>query len=281
MGLRIGIIGLGLMGGSLAYALRGFRDATIVGTNRHAEVCQAALASGAVDEATTDTAAAIRGSDLVIFCIYARQIPEILKQHQHDFKLGAVVADIYGAKCDLNSRILSVLPPDVDYIGIHPMAGKERDGFANADAAIFKDSGFVICPLPSTSPESVELMRELAAFVGATRVAVATPEKHDEIIAYTSDLTHIAAAALCLDYHPDMSSAYTAGAFRDCTRIADINAPVWAELLLDNSSNTVDYLDRYLCQLQKVRRCLVEGDEAGLCQLLEQAGENKREMLKR
>jgi prephenate dehydrogenase len=161
------------------------------------------------------------------------------------------------------------------------MAGKERDGIDNADPAIYRDTGLILCPMPGAKPESVDLMRALAAHIGATRLALCHCDRHDAIIAYTSDLMHIAAAGLCMDFHPDMRAAFTAGAFRDCTRIADINAAAWTELLLANASNTQATLDTYIKRLQSVRDALADRDEKTLFRLLEQAGRNKREMLQR
>ena len=281
MSYKIAIIGLGLMGGSLAYALRGFKDAKVVGTNLHPEVCQQALQKGAVDEAYTDASLAVQDADLVIFCVYAHLIPDLLEKCQGSFKPGAVITDICGVKSHLYQRLLPMLPPETDYVGIHPMAGKERDGFENADPAIFKGSGFIICPLPDTRQQSIELMRQLAEYIGASRVAVTDMQKHDQIIAYTSDLMHIAAACLCIDFHPEMDLTFTAGAFRDSTRVADINARAWTELLLDNRENTLVWLDRYIESIHQLRACLADNDADGLAALLRLAGNNKREMLAR
>ena len=281
MGYKIGIVGLGLMGGSMAFALRGFKDAFIAGTDANPEVCEEAKRQGAVDEAGTDAACAIEDADLVILCVYARHIPGILEKNRNLLRSGAVVTDICGVKSGLYKKIEGTMPDETDYVGIHPMAGKERDGFENADPAIFKDTGLIICPLSSTKPRSVELMRELAEYIGAKRVCVSQVEKHDEIIAYTSDLMHIAAAGLCMDYHPEMTSVFTAGAFRDSTRVADINAEAWTDLLTDNSKNTLCSLDRYISRLQDIRRCLAEGEDRELYELLDLAGKNKRGMLRK
>ena len=280
-GYKIAIVGLGLMGGSLAFALRGFKDARIVGADTRPDVCGEAKRRGAVDEAYADAAPAMEGADLVIFCVYARHIPAIIESSRDVLRPGAVLADICGVKGGLYKELEGMLPAGTDYIGIHPMAGKERDGFENADPAIFKDTGFIICPLPSTRPQSIELMRELAGHIGATRACVSRADKHDEVIAYTSHLMHLAAAGLCLDYHGDVVPAFTGGAFRDCTRVANVNAEAWAGLLLDNRQNVLERLDIYMECLQKLRLCLAEGDEEGLRALLELAGGNKREMLSR
>ena len=281
MRYRIAIIGLGLMGASLASALRGFRDAEIVGADLDADVCRKAQQSGAVSAAYTDPCEAINGADLVIFCVYAHNIPVLIEKHRGAFKPGAVLSDICGVKSSLYARLAAILPVDADYVGIHPMAGKERDGFDNADPAIFNDTGFIICPLPQTTRDSVELMRSIAEYIGATKVSVTPFAEHDAIIAYTSDLMHIASAGLCMTYHPDMTSAFTAGAYRDCTRVADINAEAWTELVLDNRTHTGACLDAYIADLQTIRQALAQNDADALRMLLQQAGDNKREMLKK
>ena len=281
MSYRICVAGLGLMGGSLAFALKGFRDAEIVGLDSSPAVRAKALEAGAVVFATDEACQAVRGADLVVFCVYPRHIPALLSTCAPYLKPGAVLSDICGVKTGLYETIAPLIPEEVDYVGVHPMAGRERDGFENADPELYQGTGFLITPLPSTQPSAVSLMQELAAHIGASRVEVVAPRQHDAIIAYTSDLMHIAAAGLCMDYHSDMTRTYTAGAFRDCTRIADINAPGWCELLLANRDNTLAALDRYIDNLSRTRDALAHRDETTLSRLLEQAGANKREMLTR
>jgi prephenate dehydrogenase len=268
------------MGASFGYALRGFRDARRIGADRQADVCRRAEAAGAVDSASVHPDDAM-GADLVIFCVYAHHIPPLLAHHADALRPGAVVSDICGVKSELYARLPALLPEGVDYVGIHPMAGKERDGFENAAPDLYRGAGLIICPLPVTKPESVDLMREMARHIGIAHLAVAPPGRHDAVIAYTSDLMHIAAAGLCMDYHPEITSAFTAGAYRDSTRVADINADAWTELLLDNRVHTQVWLDRYIENLRRVSAALAAGDADALYALLARAGQNKREMLKR
>lgn len=278
--MNIAVIGLGLMGASLAGALKGFREARIVGSDRRPEVCRQAVEAGLLEEAYPDPGQAIEDADLVIFCLYGRDIPEILRANLSRLKPGVILSDICGVKSRLYPVLLKILPPSVEYIGLHPMAGKERDGFENADPAIYRDSGFIICPVQSTSPSAVELMKEMAGHIGAAHIAVVSPERQDEIIAYTSGLTHIAAAGLCLNFHPQMNAAFVAGAFRDCTRVADINDGAWTELLMDNRAATLDWLNKYLTGLERFRQALSDSDEEGLRGLLRTAGDNKRTRLR-
>ncbi|MDR2752728.1 MAG: prephenate dehydrogenase [Oscillospiraceae bacterium] len=277
----IGIVGLGLMGASLAYALRGFRSARLLGTDADNLVCRRAEAAGAVHRATDDTREVVAAADLLVFCVYAHHIPAILAEHARHLKPGAVVSDICGVKTPLYAAIAPLLPEGVDYVGVHPMAGKERDGFENAEAGLYRGSGFLITPTARSSPQSVELMKALARHIGASRLQVTSPEAHDALIAYTSDLMHIAAAGLCVHPHPAIHPAFTAGAFRDCTRVADINADAWTELLMDNRAHTTASLEQYIADLTTIRDALAAQDKPALRALLQTAGENKREMLQR
>lgn len=277
--MNIAVIGLGLMGASLAGALKGFRGARIIGADRRPEVCRQALETGLVEAAQTEAGPILAEADVAILCLYARDIPELIRANLDQLKPGMVLADICGVKSRLYPALKELLPPTVEYIGLHPMAGKERDGFENADPAIYQNCGFIICPVEGTQDSTVRLMEDLGRHIGAGRLAVAGPDRQDEIIAYTSGLMHIAAAGLCLDFHPQMTSAFAAGAFRDCTRVADINAGAWTELLMDNRPPILDRLDKYMAALEDFRRALADSDEAGLHHLLETAGNNKRKML--
>jgi len=277
----IGIIGLGLMGASMAYALRGFRSATLLGADLDDLVCRRAEAAGAVHEAVTDPGHVMERADLLLFCVYAHHIPVLLGANAQRLKPGCVLSDICGVKTPLYEKIMPLLPPGMTYIGLHPMAGKERDGFENADAGLYRNSGFLITPTERSTPESIALMKDLASYIGATRLQVVSPADHDALIAYTSDLMHIASAGLCVHPHPAIHPAFTAGAFRDCTRVADINADAWAELLMDNHRNTVASLDQYIADLTAMRTALATEDKDALRALLQTAGENKRDMLHR
>lgn len=277
--LRIAVIGLGLMGASLSSALKGYKNSTVIGMDIDKTVCRKAKEYGVADEIYENVQDAVLDADIVIFCVYPHLIADIIAGAE--FKKGAVITDICGVKSPLYKDLAESLPPETDYIGVHPMAGKEVDGFDNADKNIFKNTGFIITPLPSTKSESVELMRDIAGYIGAARIEVVSPEVHDDIIAYTSDLMHISAAALCIDYHKDMTLAYTAGAFRDCTRIANINAPLWTELLLSNREFTMNHLQNYIDNLQKIHSALQAEDDARLNNLLQTASDNKKILLKK
>ena len=277
-GYNVSIVGLGLMGGSLAFALRGFRDCRITGYDIDAGVAAAALERGAVDGVAESLRQAAEDADLTVFCSGPRTILENMRSCAGVFKEGSVVTDICGIKHDILAYVDGDMRSRADYVGLHPMAGKEVGGFCNADPAIFKGAGFIIVTPGKYRPESVELLRELSEYAGAGRVVINRAGEHDRLIAYTSDLMHISATALCHGYPEDMTMAHTAGAFRDCTRIADIDAGLWAELLAGNADNITPFLDGYISALTGVRDALARNDRAFLYEFLDRAAQNKRKI---
>lgn len=275
---RIAIIGLGLIGGSLAYALEGFRGGVVTGADADAATREKALARGAVSEAFADAGDAIDGADFIIFCLYPEQIPAIIRDNAARFKPGAVVTDVCGVKARLTEKICAVLPPGVDFVSCHPMAGKEFSGFDHADGRLFAGTGFLITPVDGSKQDSITLLKEVAWYIDAARTATCTPQRHDEIIAYTSHLCHVSAAALCLDFNDGMTRAFTAGAYRDCTRVANINPGLWSELFLENRENIVNEIDRLVGSLTTLREAVGGGDYDTLYALLEKVQRNKKEM---
>ncbi len=276
---NISIIGLGLMGGSLAYGLRGFKDCEIVGYDTDLEVMKKAVEAGAIDRYENSVQKAVKNADLSIFCTYPGAIIRDIKNNALNFKEGSIVSDICGVKEEIISSVTPLLPAGVDYIGIHPMAGKEVDGFSNAEAKIFKMAGFILIHENNCNEKSVLLMKKLIEYLGSDRICLNTAKEHDGIIAYTSDLMHISAASLCLTYPTNMTMIHTAGAFRDCTRIANINPKLWTELLSMNKENIIPYLDSLINNLADFKKALSDDDYSFMHDYLERACKNKREMM--
>ena len=272
---RIAVIGLGLIGGSLAYALKGYKNAEIVGCDTDIETRELAIKNKAVSAVFEDAGDAIESSDVVFFCTYPKIIGKLIDDNRTRFKNGAVISDVCGVKSSVGEDIKRVLPDGVDYVGGHPMAGKEVEGFKNASSELFWMSGYIITPIESSKPESVELIKEMARYIGATRINTASPEEHDRVIAYTSDLMHISASALCLTYPQEMNRAYTAGAFRDCTRVARINPELWSELFLSNRENVIREADRLIENVQIIKDAVASGDKDKVKELLKTVCENK------
>ncbi len=277
-GFKIAIIGLGIIGGSMAYALHGFKGAKIAGCDINPETRRKALDANAVDEVFESPSPAIENADLVVLCVYPELITRIVAENSSVFKKGAVITDVCGVKTKLARDISKILPEGTTYVGGHPMAGKETDGFDSAAPELFGMCGYIITPIEGSTPEAINLVCDMAKFVGATRITMATPEEHDSVIAYTSDLMHISASALCLDYNPKMNRAYTAGAFRDCTRIANINPQLWSQLFLENKGFLLEELNSFIVSVTKFKTAIEADDKAELERLLSSVRENKLTM---
>jgi len=274
------IIGLGLMGGSFAYALKNFKNSIIIGVDNDPIVCENALKKGAVDK-IDNISNSIKQADLVIFCTHPVHILQSLEQYAHIFKKDSIITEICGVKRHISQTAIKFLPENVDYVGIHPMAGKEVSGFSNADKEIFKNCGFIITPIESTKNTTIELMKNIANHIGTDRIAVLNAENHDSQIAYSSDLMHISASALCTEFPNEFKMTYTAGAFRDCTRIAQLNPDLWADLLIENSIETEKKLAIYIENLTAFKQALNEKNRDSLRYLLDKGNQNKQEMQKR
>ena len=192
---KLVFVGLGLIGGSMAMAARGFEDYEVIGVDVSEPTLRFAAEHGVADRVTADSSV-IRQADITFLCLHPRGIVRFLAEHREDFKPGSLVTDVCGIKTAVMDAA-RCLPPEVDFIGCHPMAGKET-----ADAALFQRAHFILTPRQSSTPEHLAVMERLAAHIGFRDVVNTTPEQHDAIIAYTSQVMHIMAVAVCDD--PDL-----------------------------------------------------------------------------
>ncbi|MCL1790093.1 MAG: prephenate dehydrogenase/arogenate dehydrogenase family protein [Peptococcaceae bacterium] len=271
----IAVIGLGLIGGSVGYALRRLNHDKVIGFDIRPDIVEQALRADAIGVATASMEEAVSQADITIFCTAPGQILRDLPRAQPFFKEGSVVSDICGVKKEIVSWAESCLRSDVNYIGIHPMAGKEVGGFANADPDLFRGAGFILIVPEGFCPEAFRVVKDLVVSLGAGRIEVNPASVHDRIIGYTSDLMHVAATALCKTFPTDMTMAHTAGAFRDCTRVAAIDAGLWTDLLMRNRENVLFFLEAYVDNLRKLGKALADGDNEGVHCFLAEAAQNK------
>lgn len=271
------IVGLGLIGGSIAQALRGFEDFKVVGTDKSHEVCSRALERGLIDEMGENTEDAIASADIVYLCMNPKGIIDMLAKHKDRFRPGALVTDVGGIKGAIMDGA-AVLPESVDFIGSHPMAGKETSGVENADAAIFAGAHYIITPRENSRPENIALLRRMAAHMKFRDVVVTTPEEHDAIIAYTSQVMHILAVSVCDD--PDLfrCRGFEGGSFRGCTRVAALDVPLWTELFSMNSAALCSVIKTLEDNLRAYRETIESGDTQRLAEKLAYSADRKRKM---
>lgn len=258
------IVGLGLIGGSYARALKrlGFHVAAI-DINR--ESIDYALENGIIDEGyTTVEPDVVSHADVVVFGLYPTVFKEWIAQYQQFLKPGAMLTDVTGVKSCIVYDIQDMLRPDVEFIAAHPMAGKEVYGVQNSDEHIFHDANYIVVPTEKNTPEAIEWCRSLGMILGFNHIAVLSPEKHDEMIGFVSQLTHIIAVSLmeCSDDHSLVD--YTGDSFRDLTRIARINDKMWSELFMMNKKKLLAQMDRFISVFQDFRNMLANDDVEGM-----------------
>ena len=254
------IVGLGLIGGSYAKALtkKGYRVSAIT---RSEATIRYALEHGIIAEGSAQINPRIIGeADIVVLALYPKVLLPWLEENQRFFKPGAVLTDVTGVKCCVVYDIQKMLRPDVEFIGAHPMAGREVYGIENSDETIFRNANYIVTPTDANTEEAILLCEQLGWELGFARVSRLSPEKHDDMIGFLSQLTHCIAVALmnCNDT-PGMD-AYTGDSFRDLTRIARINDQMWSELFLCNRDQLLQHMDAFSESFSALREMLVSGD---------------------
>ena len=266
--MKILIVGLGLMGGSYARALhrRGYSISAITKDQTSIDF---ALSRGIIDKGTTEIDADIKGeADLIVFALYPHVFVKWLEENQHLFKSGAVITDVTGVKCSVVYKVQEMLRKDVEFIAAHPMAGREVYGVENSDDRIFWGANYIVVPTEKNTEEAIELCCELGEVMGFYDVSVLSPEKHDEMIAFLSQLTHcIAVSLMCASDNPDLVR-YTGDSFRDLTRIARINDEMWSELFLENKEALLLEMDRFKSSFDKMYKAVSEGDREGMREMM-------------
>ena len=258
------IVGLGLMGGSYAKALKrlGFHIAAL---DRDEEAIAYALREHIIHEGSAaEDERLIREADAIIFALYPGVFPEWVETHQHLFRPGIKITDVTGVKSCIVDRIQQLLREDVEFIAAHPMAGRELSGVQHSDDRIFRDANFIIVPTDKNTEEGIHWCGMLGRLLGCGRISVLSPAEHDEMIAFVSQLTHCIAVSLmtCSD-HTDLAD-YTGDSFRDLTRIARINDGMWSELFLMNREPLLRQMDLFLGELKNFRDLLAAGDREGM-----------------
>ncbi len=239
------IVGLGLLGGSYAKALkrRGFRVNAI--TLRQSDI-DYALEKGMIDcGAACVDEQMVSSADLVIFALYPHTFIEWVKTNGHLFKSGAVITDVTGVKSGVVYEIQNALRDDVEYIAAHPMAGRERSGVEYSDDSVFQNANYIVTPTEKNTTAAIELCEKLGYILGFSNVSQLSPEKHDEMIAFLSQLTHCIAVTLMCSNEDENLVNFTGDSFRDLTRIAKINADMWCELFLMNKSALLNSMSSF------------------------------------
>ncbi len=277
--MNIGIVGLGLMGGSIGKTAIKREVANVYGTDVNEEVIIKAFLTEAIqNKLDNDNISEI---DLLILCAYPRQIPELISEYAPKLKKGAIICDIGGNKRQIVKimKEKSEFFTDLNFIACHPMAGREFTGISHSITTLYDKSSFIIIPV-SASLDAISDLKEFFTRLGVTNFIFTTADKHDQMIAYTSQLCHVVSSAFVKNKKSLEHYGYSAGSFRDLTRVAKLNPVMWSENMLDNSDYLVEDIDQVIQELVKYRDALADKNVQALIDLLKEGADIKEKIEK-
>jgi len=277
--LSFAIVGLGLIGGSFAKALRKLGAKQIIGVERSAATLAQAEEMKLIDVGMTEADARLQQADVIICAIYPEAIASFIKNNVHNFKKNVLLTDVAGIKNNMITEVQAALLPEMEFISGHPMAGRQSSGLCMADAEIFRNANYIIVPEKNNTSAAINWLESFAKALGCKHTVQVTPEEHDRTIAFTSNLPHVTAVALMdsASYN-DKTKYFVAGSFRDGTRVADINPELWCALFLANKEKVADEIDKYMEQLKLWRKALRSGDGETLKNLMRTSAARRKEL---
>ena len=257
---KILIVGLGLLGGSYARVLRrfGFHISAITLDQSSIDY---AIKENIIDEGSTELDEKIIGeADLVIFALYPHVFVEWIEKNQGLLKSGALITDVTGVKGSIVYKIQNILRPDLEFIAAHPMAGREVSGVENSSDKMFIGANYIVTPTEKNTPEAVQTCLELGRLLGFSNITTLTPEEHDEMIGFLSQLTHCIAITLMTCNDKENMEKFTGDSFRDLTRIARINDLMWSELFVANKDALLAQMNLFIDKFSDLKRMLEDED---------------------
>ena len=272
--MNIAVVGLGIIGGSFCKAFKKYTNHYIIGINRTAETAQKALEVGAIDEIGTPQD--LQKADVVILTMYPQADIDFVNQYGCYIKKDALVTDASGIKRAICPALTELANKyGFVFVGSHPMAGKEVNGFDASDSELYKGASFIITPCEAEQ-KYVDLLSSLALSIGFGTIKISTPDEHDRMIAFTSQLPHVLACAYVLSPCCPNHNGFSAGSYRDVSRVANINSKLWSELFLENQAPLVEELDVLINNITQIIDAIKAEDKDTLASLLDKAHQVKK-----
>ena len=272
---KILIVGLGLLGGSYAKSLKRFGFHISAITKEQSSI-DYALKENIIDEGSTELDPRIIGdADLVIFALYPHVFVEWIDQNQGLLKSGALITDVTGVKRNVVYRIQEMLRPDVEFVAAHPMAGREVSGVENSTDRMFIGANYIVTPTDQNTPEAIQTCIELGRLLGFSNVTTLSPEEHDEMIGFLSQLTHCIAVTLMTCNDKENMEKFTGDSFRDLTRIARINDLMWSELFVANKDVLLEQMNLFIDKFNELKTMLEAEDVDGMRMMMRHSTERR------
>ncbi len=265
--MKVGVVGLGLIGGSLCKAIKKYTQHEVYGFDVNAEVVEVAKACSAIDGVLDDNV--LPTVDLLVVALYPHDTVEYMRSKCGLLKRGCVVTDCAGVKRHVCNELSQELAErSIHFVGAHPMAGIERSGFDNSFADLFGGASVILCDDEYTDANAMQLVCEFFLGVGFGKAVTSTADSHDAIIAFTSQLAHVVSSAYVKSPTAQRHNGFSAGSFRDLSRVARLNDTMWTELFYENKDYLLDEIDGMLERLTQYRDALASGNREGMRQLL-------------
>ncbi len=266
--MKIVVVGLGVIGGSFTMALKeaGYDD--VYGIDINEESLEKAKKLGLIKEGFTSGDEIVKSADFIIISLYPRLVKKFITDNKENFNDGAVITDATGIKKMFIDDIIKILPENIDFVFGHPMAGREKKGIDFASSTVFKGANYILTPVARNKEENLKMIEDLVYKLGFKRVRRITPEHHDEMIGYTSQLPHSLAVALVnSDLEGRETGSFIGDSYRDLTRIANINEDLWSELFLGNKENLLTSIENFEVELDKIKHAIENDDKEALKEL--------------
>lgn len=276
---NITIVGLGLVGGSFARALKKLNPKNIWAVDIDGDALKKGEEIGLIDKGYLDSKEPLEKSDLVIICLYPELVKIFVERNMADFKTGTVITDVTGIKNGLAEEVNMILREDIDFVFGHPMAGREKKGLEYSSAEVFQGANYIITPTSRNLKSSLYLIESMAKGIGFKNIMSLDPKKHDEVISFTSQLPHAIAVALVNSDDLKIETGRVVGdSYRDLTRIAQINAELWSELFIGNKENLVEKIEHFQDKLDLIKKAIVEEDKKTLEEEFEKSSVRRKNL---
>lgn len=276
--MNIAIVGLGVIGGSFAKGLQAAGYANVYGIDVSESTLKTAVDQGMIEKGFVEAKDILPDMDIIMISLYPNQIAPFVEQYKNILKDGSILTDVTGVKAAIIEKVSKVLPSTVDFVFAHPMRGSEKKGIIGADHTRFIGANALITPIPTNKEASLQLIEKLYKEIGFDQVTRVSPGKHDEQIAYVSQLMHVLSVAVVNSQQATEETLTFAGnSFQELTRIADINADLWSELFLNNRTALLKSIEHFEIELDALKYTLEENDDKELKTIFSRAANKRRE----
>ena len=275
--MKITIVGMGLMGASMAEGLtrEGHR---VYGVDRDEDALSYCMGKGIIEKGFVSPEEVLGTTELLIMAIYPKGMIKFIEEYKDSFSCGLIVTDICGIKTSFIDEVQRLMPEGTEFVGAHPLAGREKTGAQAGDPEIFTGANFIVTPTEKNSEKAVKVVEEIAKGLSFGKVSRLSPARHDSMIAFTSQLTHAIAVALVNSDKDEDTYSYTGDSYRELTRIAMINEDLWSELFLENKENLIEKIEDFQEKLELLKGALVKGDSEALKEEFKSSTERRKQL---